>query len=296
MVELPRHLGKMNDSKGQVKKAKYSHRNDVDGLSSYLSKIASFKILPKKTMDVYAKRASSGDTVARQRLIVTNLRFVVYLAKKYQNLGLPLSDLVSEGNIGLINAVEKFNPDRGDFITCAAWWIRQRIYNAICEQSRLIRLPANQVRELIQIQKAHRAISEIRGKEPDIAEIAHYLKKCELQVEQLLTISKKPVSLEARVHLESDSSPLHEHIRDSKYKTPEEALYQKSLKKEIERILGTLSRRDAWIIKHRFGLDGQIPLSLQRIGDILHLTRERIRQLQVSAFRRLQMKRRGLEC
>ncbi len=278
--------------KKKVKRGVDSHRSDVDGLSSYFKKIASFPVLSKKVMDLYAKRASAGDTFARQRLIVTNLRFVVYLAKKYQNLGLPLSDLVSEGNIGLITAVEKFNPDRGaHFITCAAWWIRQRIYNAICEQSRLIRLPSNKVRELFQIQKARRAISEIKGKEPDISEIAHYLKKSKLQIEQLLTISREPVSLEAKVHHENESSPLHEYIKDSKYETPVEALIQRSSKEEIDRVLRTLSQRDAWIIRYRFGLDGQVPVSLQRIGDILHLTKERIRQLQMSALKRLQNQR-----
>jgi RNA polymerase primary sigma factor len=213
---------------------------------------------------------------------------VVNVAKKYQNQGLPLPDLISEGNIGLMNAIEKFDVDRGyHFISYAVWWIKQAILKAICEKSRMIRLPLNRANELVQIEKARKELQNVRGTEPETKDIARFLDMEKEHVESLINISRELVSLETPVFSEKDSTLLGEFVEDSDYVAPDEVIIEKSLKEEINQVLKTLTEKEAEILQYRFGLNGKIPLSLKEVGDKFRLTKERIRQIEKKAIRRL---------
>jgi RNA polymerase primary sigma factor len=265
-----------------------SNTDDENILSIYLKEINTIPLLTREEEDRYARRAAVGDELAIQKLVRANLRFVVNVAKKYQNQGLPLLDLISEGNIGLMNAIEKFDVDRGyHFISYAVWWIRQAILKAICEKSRMIRLPLNRANELVQIEKARKELQNSRGFEPETQEIADFLDMDKEHVESLINISRELVSLETPVFSEKDSTLLGEFVEDSDYKAPDETVMEKSLKEEIDNVLKTLTKKEADILQFRFGLNGNIPLSLKEVGDKFKLTKERIRQIEKKAIRRL---------
>ncbi|RKX78240.1 MAG: RNA polymerase subunit sigma [Spirochaetes bacterium] len=258
-------------------------------LSIYLKEINKVPLLTREEEDRYARRAAEGDEEAKNLLIKANLRFVVNVAKKYQNQGLPLSDLISEGNIGLMNAIERFDVNKGyHFISYAVWWIRQAILKAICEKSRMIRLPLNRANELVQIEKARKHLQAEKGEEPTMEEIGKAVNMDPEHVTDLLNISRDLVSLETPVYAEKDSSILGDFIEDSGYRHPEEEIVEKSLKEDINNVLKTLSKKEAEIIKYRFGLNGRHPLSLKEIGDKYNLTKERIRQIEKKALKRLQ--------
>jgi len=257
-------------------------------LSIYLKEINTVSLLTRQEEDKYARAAAKGDRLAKEKLIRANLRFVVNVAKKYQNQGLPLPDLISEGNIGLMNAIEKFDVDRGyHFISYAVWWIKQAILKAICEKSRMIRLPLNRANELVQIEKARKELQNSKGTEPETKEIAAFLDMEEEHVESLVNISRDLVSLETPVFTEKDSTLLGEFVEDSDYKAPDDTVIEKSLKEEINSVLETLTQKESEIIQFRFGLNGKIPLSLKEVGDKFRLTKERIRQIEKKAIRRL---------
>ncbi|MCD6121864.1 MAG: RNA polymerase sigma factor RpoD/SigA [Spirochaetales bacterium] len=263
--------------------------NDENILSLYLKEINRVPLLTRKEEEDYARRAAAGDETAKEKLIKANLRFVVNVAKKYQNQGLPLSDLISEGNIGLINAIERFDVDKGyHFISYAVWWIRQAILKAICEKSRMIRLPLNRANELVQIEKTRKALHVENGNEPEIEEIAKTLDMDKEHVADLINISRDLVSLETPVYSEKDSSLLGDFVEDTSYSSPDEIVIEQSLKDDIDNLLRTLTEKEADIIKYRFGLDGRRPLSLKEIGNKYHLTKERIRQIEKKALKRLQ--------
>ncbi|MCG8478331.1 MAG: RNA polymerase sigma factor RpoD/SigA, partial [Spirochaetales bacterium] len=227
-------------------------------------------------------------------LIKANLRFVVNVAKKYQNQGLPLSDLSSEGNIGLMNAIERFDVDKGyHFISYAVWWIRQAILKAICEKSRMIRLPLNRANELVQIEKVRKEIQGSRREEAELQEIARTLDMNPDHVADLVNISRDLISLETPVYNEKDSSVLGDFIEDSNYVQPEALTIERALKDDINEVLSTLTEKEAEIIQFRFGLNGRSPLSLKEIGDRYSLTKERIRQIEKKALRRLQHPKRA---
>jgi RNA polymerase primary sigma factor len=222
-------------------------------------------------------------------LINANLRFVVNVAKKYQNQGLPLSDLISEGNIGLMNAIERFDVDKGyHFISYAVWWIRQAILKAICEKSRMIRLPLNRANELVQIERARKELQTEKGEDPEMKEIAKAVNMDEEHVTDLLNISRDLISLETPVYAEKDSSILEDFIEDDGYTHPSEEVIEKSLRDDINSVLDTLTEKESEIIQYRFGLNGRNPLSLKEIGDRYNLTKERIRQIEKKAIKRLQ--------
>ena len=269
----------------------FENESSVDNeniLSIYLKEINLIPLLTREEEDRHARAAARGEKTAKEKLIQANLRFVVNVAKKYQNQGLPLTDLISEGNIGLINAIEKYDVDRGyHFISYAVWWIKQAILKAICEKSRMIRLPLNRANELVQIEKARKELQNSRGTEPDTGEIAAFLDMDKEHVEGLINISRELVSLETPVFSEKDSTLLGEFIEDAEYKSPDESVVEKSLKEEINAVLRTLTKKEAEIIQFRFGLNGTIPLSLKEVGDKFRLTKERIRQIEKKAIRRL---------
>jgi RNA polymerase primary sigma factor len=221
--------------------------------------------------------------------VKANLRFVVNVAKKYHNQGLSLDDLISEGNIGLINAIKKYDVDKGyHFISYAVWWIRQAILKAICEKSRMIRLPLNRANELVQIQKAQKELQKETDGEPDNADISRILGMEECHVSDLLAISQDMVSLSTPVYSDKHTSSLGDFIEDKGYKSPEEQLIERALQDEINAMLATLNDKESEIIQYRFGLNGRNSMSLKEIGDRYHLTKERIRQIEKKALERLQ--------
>jgi RNA polymerase primary sigma factor len=269
-------------------------RDDENVLSMYLKEINRIPLLTREEEDYYARLAAKGDKHAKDKLVNANLRFVVNVAKKYQNQGLPLSDLISEGNIGLMNAIERFDVEKGyHFISYAVWWIRQAILKAICEKSRMIRLPLNRANELVQIEKVRKEIQGSKGEDAEMKQIAETLNMDQDHVADLINISRDLISLETPVYQEKDSSILGDFVEDDGYKHPETQLEEQSLKDDINRVLHTLSDKEAEIIQYRFGLNGRSPLSLKEIGDKYNLTKERIRQIEKKALKRLQHPKRS---
>ena len=258
-------------------------------LSCYLKEINKVPLLTREEEKSYAALARQGEETAREKLLTANLRFVVNVAKKYQNQGLPLTDLISEGNIGLIKAIERFDVDKGyHFISYAVWWIRQAILKAICEKSRLIRLPLNRANELVQIEKVRKYMQASANEEQEIREIARILNMKTSHVADLVNISRDHVSLETPVYAEKDSSILGDFIEDTRYELPEDAMVGEAMKDDIKCLLSTLSRKESEILQYRYGLNDKASLSLKEIGARYDLTKERIRQIEKKAVRRLQ--------
>jgi RNA polymerase primary sigma factor len=261
---------------------------DENILSIYLKEINRIPLLTREEEDKVSRAAVKGNKAAQDRLVSANLRFVVNVAKKYQGQGLPLSDLISEGNIGLLNAIERYDPDKGyHFISYAVWWIRQAVLKAICEKSRMIRLPLNRANELVQIEKARKLVQDERG-EGELQEIARLLNMDQSHVASLINISRELMSLENPVYDERDSSLLGDFIEDENYESPEEHAENAALRDDIEAVLSTLNEKEADIIRFRYGIGNTVPLSLKEIGDRFNLTKERIRQIEKKALKRLQ--------
>nr|WP_041611355.1 RNA polymerase sigma factor RpoD/SigA [Treponema primitia] len=266
-----------------------STNSDENILSMYLKEINKIPLLAREEEEEAARQAAKGNRASQHKLINANLRFVVNVAKKYQGQGLPLSDLISEGNIGLMNAIERYDVDKGyHFISYAVWWIRQAILKAICEKSRMIRLPLNRANELVQIEKAKKCVQEVGSGEAEINEIARLLEMEPDHVADLINISRDLVSLENPVYDEKNSSTLGDFIEDEHYASPEKYATDSALQDDIESVLGTLNPKEADIIRYRFGLGAKAPMSLKEIGDRFNLTKERIRQIEKKALRRLQ--------
>jgi RNA polymerase primary sigma factor len=261
---------------------------DVSSLSVYLREINKIPLLTRVEEINLARRAARGDQDAKDRLIKANLRFVVNVAKKYQNQGLTLSDLISEGNLGLITAVDKFDVEKGyHFISYAVWWIKQSILKAICEKSRMIRLPLNRANELLQIEKVKREIGSNKDGEADIDEIADFLDMDKSRINDLINASKEFVSLETPLSSDKDANTISDLMEDTKGADPEEMLIDKTLQDSIEEVLSTLTDKESSVIRFRFGLNGERPHSLKEIGDKYNLTKERIRQIEKKAISRL---------
>ncbi|MCX7656145.1 MAG: RNA polymerase sigma factor RpoD/SigA [Treponemataceae bacterium] len=277
-------------AKTVVKKNKHTNEilSDENVLSIYLKEINKIPLLTREEEDAIARAAAKGDKTARDKLAAANLRFVVNVAKKYQNQGIPLADLISEGNIGLLHAIERYDVDKGyHFISYAVWWIRQAILKAICEKSRMIRLPLNRANELVQIEKARRNM-EGNSSDEEIQEIARILDMDASHVADLINISREMVSLESPVYTDKDASSIGDFLEDTTYKAPEEQAIENALKEDIDAVLATLTQKEAEVIRYRFGLNGYTPMSLKEIGDRFNLTKERIRQIEKKALKRLQ--------
>jgi RNA polymerase primary sigma factor len=264
-------------------------RADENILSLYLKEINKIPLLTRSEEEKLARRAAKNDKIAKEKLIRANLRFVVNVAKKYQNQGLPLADLISEGNIGLMNAIERFDVEKGyHFISYAVWWIRQAILKAICEKSRMIRLPLNRANELVQIEKVRK---DLQGEQFATSETDMIARKLDIDrehVSDLLNISRELISLDTPVYSEKDSSLLGDFVEDKNHITPDDVVIANSLREDINGVLTTLSQKESEIIQYRFGLNGKRAMSLKEIGSMYKLTKERIRQIEKKAIKRLQ--------
>ena len=256
-------------------------------LDRYLQEIGEVPLLtPEQEIDL-AKRIKNDDQDALEKLTKANLRFVVSVAKQYQNQGLSLGDLINEGNLGLIKAAKRFDETRGfKFISYAVWWIRQSILQALAEQSRVVRLPLNRVGALNKIGKAFSNLEQEYEREPSAREIAEELEMTPYEVSDTLKISGKHLSLDAPFN-QGDDNRLLDVIQDDHQPPPDDLLLDESLRIEVKRALKTLSDREAEVIKLYFGLDREHPLTLEEIGERFSLTRERVRQIKEKAIRRL---------
>ena len=265
--------------------------NDNEVLSIYLAEINRIPLLSHEEEYELAVKAKGGDRKARERILNANLRFVVSVAKKFRGQGLPLSDLINEGNIGLITALDKFEPEKGyHFISYAVWWIRQAIMKAISEKGRTVRLPLNRTNELMQIQKAQKALIHEKGtSEPTIEEIAEATGLDSTLVNDLLTISQDVISIDSPVRKgEESDTALGEFIEDDS-DGPEKQVIDSALKAEVRALLTGLSEKERNIIELRYGLTGEKPMSLKEIGERYSLTKERIRQIEKRALEKLRI-------
>jgi len=258
-----------------------------NNLVYYLKEINRFPLLSREDEEQTARLAAAGNKAAREKLVNANLRFVVNIAKRYQGLGLPLDDLVSEGNVGLVNAVDRFDVDKNcRFISYAVWWIRQAILSALCEKSRMIRLPTNRATELVKIEQAKKMVKKQVSNEEEIEEIAHLLNKDKKEIARLINISRDIISLDNPVSQYHDSL-LKDMIEDDHYTAPDEFAEQSAMAVDIENVLETLDQDEADIIRCHFGLGLEQPMSLKEIGARYHLSKERIRQIELRALSRL---------
>ncbi|BDU49736.1 RNA polymerase sigma factor RpoD [Haliovirga abyssi] len=256
-------------------------------IKMYLREIGQIPLLKYSEEVELAKRAAALDREAEQELVKANLRLVVSIAKKHTNRGLKLLDLIQEGNIGLMKAVEKFEHEKGfKFSTYATWWIRQAITRAIADQGKTIRIPVHMIETINKIKKETRIYIQETGKEPTPEILAKRLKMETEKVKSILKMNQEPISLETPVGSEEDSE-LGDFVEDKKVQTPHEVTNNNMLKEQLGRVLETLSEREEQVIRLRYGLDDGYPRTLEEVGKIFNVTRERIRQIEVKALRKL---------
>jgi RNA polymerase primary sigma factor len=261
---------------------------DTDtGFQLYLREIARFPLLTPEEEVKLARKIKRGDANARAHMVRANLRLVVKIARDYQSLGLPLLDLISEGNIGLMKAVERFDPKKGGKLsTYAAWWIKQSIKRALANQSKTIRLPVHLVDKISKIRRVAVQMSEELGREPTDDELAEEIGMSSAKVAALKTAAIRPASLDAPIG-DDDSTEFGEIVGDAEAQDPFELLRDKDLRDEVGDLLDVLDERERKIINSRFGLDGQKPKTLEEVGEKFGVTRERIRQLQNIALTKM---------
>jgi len=271
----------------QLKISKQITNRESQSLDKYLQEIGKVDLLtPDEEVDL-AKRIRSGDQLALEKLTKANLRFVVSVAKQYQNQGLTLGDLINEGNLGLIKAAQRFDETRGfKFISYAVWWIRQSILQALAEQSRIVRLPLNRVGSLNKISKTFSELEQKFEREPSPDELADVLEVSTSEVVDTMKISGRHVSMDAPF-VQGEENSLLDVLENESENTPDSSLMNDSLRKEVQRALSTLTQREADVISLYFGLNGEHAMTLEEIGEKFNLTRERVRQIKEKAIRRL---------
>ena len=263
-------------------------RDERSNLQLYLNEIRQTPLLTVEEEIKLAARIKRGDKAARDHMIKANLRLVVKIAYDYNQMGLPLMDLISEGNLGLIKAVERFDPAKGGKLsTYAAWWIKQSMKRALANQSKTIRLPVHLVDKISRMRKMIAKLTDELGREPENEEIAAELQIPTAKVALLKTVSVRPASLDAPVGEDNDSATLGDLVGDDAAVSPYEGLGDKNLKEDLSKMVNSLDPREASIIKLRFGLEGQKELTLEEVGKKFKVTRERIRQLQNIALRKI---------
>lgn len=276
------------DELGNEKLLNISGSTKVDEpIKMYLREIGQVPLLTHEEELEYAKKSYEGDEEASKKLIESNLRLVVSIAKKHTNRGLKLLDLIQEGNIGLMKAVEKFEYTKGyKFSTYATWWIRQAITRAIADQGRTIRIPVHMIETINKIKKESRIYLQETGKDASPEILAERLKMEVDKIKAIQEMNQEPISLETPVGSEEDSE-LGDFVEDSKTTSPYEATNRAILREELDAVLKTLSSREEKVLRYRYGLDDSSPKTLEEVGKIFNVTRERIRQIEVKALRKL---------
>ena len=260
---------------------------ETASLDKYLQEIGKVDLISADEEVELAQRIKAGDKIALERLTKANLRFVVSVAKQYQNQGLTLPDLINEGNMGLIKAAQRFDETRGfKFISYAVWWIRQSILQALAEQSRIVRLPLNKIGSINKINKTYAYLEQTHERVPSAEEIAKELDMSVNDVKESMKNSGRHISMDAPL-VEGEDSNLYDVLRSGESPNPDKELMHESLKTEIERALETLTPREADVIRLYFGLGENYPMTLEEIGETFELTRERVRQIKEKAIRRL---------
>ena len=271
----------------QLKITKQVTNRETASLDKYLQEIGKVELITADQEVELAQRIKAGDQVALEKLSKANLRFVVSVAKQYQNQGLTLPDLINEGNLGLIKAAQRFDETRGfKFISYAVWWIRQSILQALAEQSRIVRLPLNKIGSINKINKTYAFLEQAHERIPSAEEIAKELDMSVNDVKESMKNSGRHVSMDAPL-VEGEDSNLYDVLRSGESPNPDKDLLHESLRTEIERALETLTPREADVIRLYFGLGDQHPMTLEEIGETFDLTRERVRQIKEKAIRRL---------
>jgi RNA polymerase primary sigma factor len=271
----------------QLKISKQITNRESQSLDKYLQEIGKVDLLTPDEEVELAKRIKEGDQIALEKLTKANLRFVVSVAKQYQNQGLSLGDLINEGNLGLIKAAQRFDETRGfKFISYAVWWIRQSILQALAEQSRIVRLPLNRVGSLNKISKTFSELEQKYEREPSPEELAEVLDVTTAEVVDTMKISGRHVSMDAPF-VQGEENSLLDVLENDSEETPDSGLMNDSLRKEVQRALSTLTQREADVITLYFGLNGEHAMTLEEIGEKFDLTRERVRQIKEKAIRRL---------
>jgi RNA polymerase primary sigma factor len=271
----------------QLKITKQVTNRETLSLDKYLHEIGKVELLsPDKEVEL-AKRIKKGDREAFEHLIKSNLRFVVSVAKQYQNQGLSLPDLINEGNLGLIKAAQRFDETRGfKFISYAVWWIRQSILQALAEQARIVRLPLNKIGSINKINKTFNLLEQQFQREPTPKEISEMLELTPEVIEEAMKASGHHISMDAPLR-DEEGNTMYDVLLNMETPSPDRGLLNSSLQKEIERSLATLCEREADVIRYYFGLNGTRPHTLEEIGEVFVLTRERVRQIKEKAIKKL---------
>lgn len=271
----------------QLKISKQLTSRETASLEKYFQEIAKVGLITANMEVELAQRIREGDQVALERLVKANLRFVVSVAKQYQNQGIGLQDLINEGNLGLIKAAKRFDETRGfKFISYAVWWIRQSILQALAEQSRIVRLPLNKIGNIGKISKMYAFLEQEKERPPSAEEISEKLAMSLGEVQKSMKNLGHYVSLDAPL-IEGENSNLYDILNIKKFPNPDKALLQESLKIEIKRALQTLKPREANVVQLYFGLEDEQTMTLEEIAEMLHLSRERVRQIKDKSIRRL---------
>ena len=271
----------------QLKITKQVTNRETASLDKYLQEIGKVELISAEEEVELAQRIKQGDKIALEKLTKANLRFVVSVAKQYQNQGLSLPDLINEGNLGLIKAAQRFDETRGfKFISYAVWWIRQSILQALAEQSRIVRLPLNKIGSINKINKTYAKLEQEFEREPNAEEIAEVLEITEQEVKESMKNAGRHISMDAPLVQDEDNT-MYDVLKSEEAPTPETELLYESLRKEIDRAISTLTQREQDVVRLYFGLNGSHPMTLEEIGEKFDLTRERVRQIKEKAIRRL---------
>jgi RNA polymerase primary sigma factor len=272
----------------QLKITKQVTNRDTPSLDKYLQEIGKVELITPEDEVVLARRIRNGDRDALAKLVKANLRFVVSVAKQYQNQGMSLPDLINEGNLGLMKAAQRFDETRGfKFISYAVWWIRQAILQSLAEQARIVRLPVNKIGSINRINRAFARLEQEFEREPTSQEIADMLEMASEEVKEALKTNGRTVSMDAPLSSEEDNN-MYDVLQASDTPSPDKNLINESLAYEIERALSTLSPRESKVLKLYFGISMKHPFTLEEIGEELGLTRERVRQIKEKAIKRIQ--------
>ncbi len=271
----------------QLNITKQVTNRETASLDKYLHDIGKVELITAEEEVELARKIKDGDQDALDRLTKANLRFVVSVAKQYQNQGLNLPDLINEGNLGLMKAAQRFDETRGfKFISYAVWWIRQSILQALAEQSRIVRLPLNKIGTINKIAKAYSQLEQELQREPKAEEVARFLDITEAEVKDSLRNASRHISMDASLNQDEDNN-MYDVLKSEDTPTPDKGLLYESLKLEINRLISTLPQREADVVKLYFGLDSKHPLTLEEIGEKFDLTRERVRQIKEKAIKKL---------